>query len=116
MRHLASMVCLATLFAGCDDPKDTAARRCTRLVTVFCNRIAECAEGEQSSDALSGDCEESLVDALGCVDAVEIGGGFQNCLDDAELLECDEVNAELASNRSVSLPLSCSGVIRVEEL
>ena len=103
---LAAGFCLGFALSGCGS-EDTPADKCDTLITVVCDRVAECVGGAQQS------CEERLKAETACGNARDVKPSYDRCIDQLNSNQCMSlfpIDPD-TGQRTARLPADCEQVI-----
>ena len=99
-RH-RGLLAASLLLSACGDP--LASDKCNDLVGSLCANAEEACLPPGDADA----CEEELEEVFSCEDALDVGPGYDACMD--RVLGSQECLLD------VGLPEECEGVVRLPE-
>jgi hypothetical protein len=98
----------ALLFAvGCGSSQ-TAADKCTDLISDFCNRGVMCIGGSTQQE-----CVQQVEQSIACGKAVSVGPSYNNCIEEINMDACDVLfpTDPNTGQQTATLPADCQGVI-----
>lgn len=102
---------LLTFLIGCGDPSPV--EKCDDLVSLVCERVAECAP----SEATYTECVEQLQTVLPCGQTKAVSPTYDRCMDQLESRSCSSLvpRDPDTGERTLAMPADCEDVILSRE-
>lgn len=105
---------------GDDDDLPPAVEKCQTFARTWCEATVQCLVSvgrlAESQRATNLDvCIDTAIAAAQCKRAVQISGGYNQCLSDIDAMDCQRWNVPEDQLSTVGLPATCQGVVLVSQ-